>query len=259
MFASEMRIPGKRAILMGARSLISRFDYRLADDGSFADVPTMHHRIFGEVKDRTMTGPHRIFSLIAAVEYIEKHGIPGSIVECGVWRGGSTMAATKSLANNGNTEREIYLYDTFAGMPPPTDFDVRLDGKTARDTFAQLSGRDTGSQWCYASLEDVQRGMATTNYPPTRIHFVKGKVEDTIPQTLPTKIAILRLDTDWYHSTLHELQHLYPLLQPGGILIIDDYGAWQGARKAVDEYLAENKIPIFLHRIDYTGRMGVKP
>ena len=87
---------------------------------------------------------------------------------------------------------------------------------------------------------------------------MKGKVEDSIPQTLPGKIALLRLDTDWYESTAHELKHLYPLLVPGGVIIIDDYGHWEGARKAVDEYIEANKLPLLLNRIDYTGRIGIK-
>jgi hypothetical protein len=88
--------------------------------------------------------------------------------------------------------------------------------------------------------------------------FIKGKVEETIPEQAPAQIALLRLDTDWYESTYHELVHLYPRLSPGGILIIDDYGHWAGARKAVDEYFAEHRLNLFLHRIDYTGRICIK-
>ena len=68
----------------------------------------------------------------------------------------------------------------------------------------------------------------------------------------------MRLDTDWYESTKHELTHLFPLLSSGGVIIIDDYGHWQGAKKAVDEYFEENNIKILLNRIDYTGRVGIK-
>lgn len=99
--------------------------------------------------------------------------------------------------------------------------------------------------------------MAATGYPKDNIIFIKGKVEQTIPGTLPGKIALLRLDTDWYESTKHELNHLYPLLEKAGILIIDDYGAWQGARKAVDEYFSTNG-PVYLHRLDFTGRLVIK-
>jgi hypothetical protein len=104
----------------------------------------------------------------------------------------------------------------------------------------------------------VKLNIESTNYPKNLVHFVKGKVEDTIPQTMPEKIAILRLDTDWYESTYHELKHLFPKLVKGGIIIIDDYGHWKGAREAVDQYFTENGIHILLNRIDYTGRIGIK-
>ena len=112
--------------------------------------------------------------------------------------------------------------------------------------------------WAYAGLEEVRRNVLSTGYPEDRIAFIQGKVEDTIPGTIPEKIALLRLDTDWYESTRHELTHLYPLLSSSGILIIDDYGHWQGARRAVDEYLGAMPAPTYLHRIDYTGRLALK-
>jgi hypothetical protein len=105
-------------------------------------------------------------------------------------------------------------------------------------------------------MEDVRANLLSTGYPAEKIHLIKGKVEDTIPGTLPRGLSILRLDTDWYESTRHELIHLYPLLHPKGVLIIDDYGDWQGAKKAVDEYFKESEI--FLHRIDRTGRIAIK-
>jgi O-methyltransferase len=118
--------------------------------------------------------------------------------------------------------------------------------------------RRSGSSWMEASIEDVKQNMLSTGYPTEQLHFIKGDVQETIPATVPDRIALLRLDTDWYASTLHELQHLYPLLVPGGVLIIDDYGHFDGARQAVDEYFAEQGTPILLHRLDYTGRMIVK-
>jgi O-methyltransferase len=109
-----------------------------------------------------------------------------------------------------------------------------------------------------SSLEDVKRVMAATGYEPGKTVFVPGRVEDTIPASAPETIALLRLDTDWYQSTYHELTHLYPRLAVGGVLIIDDYGHWQGARKAVDQYIREQKLKLLLCRIDYTGRVCVK-
>jgi len=105
----------------------------------------------------------------------------------------------------------------------------------------------------------VRRNMLGTRYPEKKIHLIKGKVEDTVPQHAPEKIALLRLDTDWYESTKHELVHLYPRLVPNGVLIIDDYGHWQGAREAVDEYFAGQKFKPLLNRLDYTGRLVIKP
>jgi hypothetical protein len=122
-------------------------------------------------------------------------------------------------------------------------------------------GRDRwgNSLWCNASLDDVTANMRRTGYPPERVTFVEGTVEDTIPRIVPDSIALLRLDTDWYSSTAHELEHLLPLLVPGGVLVLDDYGYWQGARRAVDEYLAQTGIPLLLTPVDYTGRVAVMP
>ena len=100
--------------------------------------------------------------------------------------------------------------------------------------------------------------MASTGYPANQISYVRGPVEQTIPITVPESIALLRLDTDWHASTRHELDYLFPRLVKGGVLIIDDYGHWQGARKAVDDYIAANKLNLLLSRIDYTGRLAVK-
>jgi O-methyltransferase len=112
--------------------------------------------------------------------------------------------------------------------------------------------------WAYAQLDDVRANLAFTSYPADRVRFIRGKVEDTLPREAPHTIAILRLDTDWYVSTRHELIHLYPKLAVGGVLIIDDYGSWEGARKAVDEFIDDNRLPILLQRIDPTGRISVK-
>jgi O-methyltransferase len=116
------------------------------------------------------------------------------------------------------------------------------------------------SVWCLATINDVEQNMKATSYVPSNIIYVKGKVENTIPTLSPDKvIALLRLDTDWYESTKHELIHLYPELTKGGVLIIDDYGHWDGCRKAVDEYFNNTDSSILLNRVDYTGRIGIKP
>jgi len=206
----------------------------------------------------TMTSPERLFALIQAVRYVSAASVPGGIVECGVWRGGSMMAAARTLIECGDVTRELYLFDTFEGMSAPTDRDVAVDGQMASALLRAQEKNDSASAWCYATLEDVQSAMSSTGYDMGRIHFVKGKVEDTIPDGSPSRIAVLRLDTDWYESTRHELEHLYPRLSPRGVLIIDDYGHWAGCRQAVDEYIYSNKIKLLLNRVDYTGRVAVK-
>jgi O-methyltransferase len=215
-------------------------------------------QIYDSVKNYTMTGLERINAVVSAVKYIEANKIEGALVECGVWKGGSTMAMALALKGLGSESRDIYLYDTFSGMNAPTDDDVMYNGTSAHKKFSETSISDEASTWCAIPLETVKDNVFSTGYPRDKFHFIKGVVEKTIPGTLPGKIAILRLDTDWYESTRHELIHLFPLLASNGVLIVDDYGHWQGAKKAVDEYIKEHNLCILLNRIDYTGVIGVK-
>ena len=208
-------------------------------------------RIYNQCKDFTMTSKERMYALYKSVEYLIKAGIPGDFIECGVWKGGSTMLIARTLLDLKVSDRKIYLYDTFEGMTQPKDCDYRIENnERAKDLLQQEQVK------CYASLAEVEENMASTKYPRENLCFVKGKVEETIPKTTPSKIALLRLDTDWYESTKHELEHLFPLLSKNGVLIIDDYGYWAGSKKAVDEYFSNN--PILLNRIDSEGRLGIK-
>ena len=205
----------------------------------------------------TMTTPPRIYALIRAVEYVVSRPIPGAIVECGVWRGGSMMGVALTLLRLGVTDRDLYLFDTFAGMTEPGEEDVKHSGERAADMLAG-SSRDS-HDWAFASLDQVRDAVSSVGYPEERIHFVQGPVEETLPEHAPEEISLLRLDTDWYSSTKHALVHLYPRLARGGVRIIDDYGYWQGARQAVDEYVEENNVTLLLNRIDYTARIAVRP
>jgi hypothetical protein len=205
----------------------------------------------------TMTTPPRIYALVRAVEYVVQNSISGAFVECGVWRGGSMMAVALTLQRLNATDRELYLFDTFAGMTAPTDADVKPSGERAADLLA--SDDADSDVWAIAPLDDVREAVLGTGYPTERIRFVEGPVEDTLPDSAPAEIALLRLDTDWYASTKHELDHLYDRVPSGGVLIIDDYGHWRGARKATDEFVARTPGFGLLTRIDYTGRLAVKP
>ena len=220
------------------------------------DMTDEERRIFAAVKPYTMTSVDRVIALLRAVRYVVENRIPGAIAECGVWRGGSMMAVALMLKALGDASRELYLYDTFEGMVAPTERDVMHEGVSAA-TLLDSSDPHSGF-WCEASLEDVQANMASTGYDAQRVHFVKGPVESTIPGTLPGPLAILRLDTDWYESTKHELIHLYPLLASRGVLILDDYGFWNGAREATDEYFAAQANRPLLQRVDYCSRLVIK-
>lgn len=217
--------------------------------------------IFPIIKPHTITssfGPVPLWVLYKSIEYIVKHKIPGDIAECGVWNGGSMLLAAKALLHFGDPSRRIFLYDTFTGMPKPDDVDKRWDGIPTLPTWenAQAEGRT----WGYGGTVDmVRQVMRTSGYPENKLVFVEGLVEDTTPGTMAEQLCLLRLDTDFYKSTYHELMHLYPTLSSGGILIIDDYGQYQGARLATDQYIAENNLRLFLSRIDYSIRLAVKP
>ena len=213
--------------------------------------------IIESVASLTMTSPERILGLCNAVDYLSQNEIQGDFVECGVWRGGSMAAAARTLLSNGDSNRALWLYDTFDGMSEPTDEDIDFLGQSAEALLDQQDRDDAKSIWCYSPLEQVKSAMANTGYPSDKVRFVEGKVEDTLPVHVPERISLLRLDTDWYESTRCELEYLFPKLVPGGVLIVDDYGHWEGCRRAVDEYFEENKIPMLLNRIDYTGRIGV--
>lgn len=222
------------------------------------DIPVSSIDTYKKVKPFTMTSAERIFSLCDAVKYVHDNNIDGDIVECGVWKGGSMMAIADTLLKLGDSKRELYLFDTFDGMAPPTENDVDIVGISAENLLNNAEKMKADSVWCCAGLDIVKQSVATMNYPSEKIHYVQGMVEQTIPEHAPQKIALLRLDTDWYESTKHEMEHLFPRLVKGGILIIDDYGHWQGAKKAIDDYIKQNDIQIFLNRIDYTGRIAVK-
>ena len=223
------------------------------------DMPAEFMRLYERCAPFTMTSWERMYALHEAAKYISRSDITGDVVECGVWRGGSSMLAALALAQIGD-HRQLWLYDTFAGMPPPSERDADNTGRMAAAALETVK-RTPGARncWAYATLDDVQQNMRATGYPPNRINYIVGRVEDTIPDQAPERIALLRLDTDWYESTRHELETLYPRLSPRGVLIIDDYGHWQGARQAVDEYLATLDAPPLLMRVDYAGRVVVKP
>ena len=242
-----------------AKAAAPSFGELLAD--RFPDTTESQRKIIEAVTPFTMTSPERILALCDAVEYVCQNKIPGDIVECGVWKGGSMAAVARTLGSLEERNRTLWMYDTYDGMSAPTENDVDLQGHSADRLLADADPENSESKdsiWCRCSLDNVQQTLGETGYPESMLRFVKGKVEDTLPLESPNEIAILRLDTDWYESTRCELETLFPKLVSGGVLIIDDFGHWQGCRKAVDEYFESQNVRMFLHRVDYTGRLGIK-
>lgn len=208
--------------------------------------------IFEHVEAYTMTNILRIDGLVRAVDYVSNANVPGDFVECGVWKGGSTMAAAIRFSQLSDYRR-LWLFDTFEGMPEPGALDVNRFGTAGTQIYKQH--RQKGESWLEVDVDEVHENIRSTGYPIDSVRLIKGLVEDTIPSQAPDRISILRLDTDLYSSTTHELKHLVPRMSPGGILIIDDYGTWAGARRAVDEFFSER--PPFAHRVDHSCRIIV--
>lgn len=222
----------------------------LEKDKEFQDL---YSKVGTRKSKYTLTSMERCYSLYKAIQYITKGDILGDIVECGVWRGGSAMLAALTLIKSQQTHRKIYLYDTYEGMPEPTDKDIDIHGVPYRLLWKKEK------EFLSVSLDEVKKNIFSTGYPKENIIFVKGMVQDTIPNTVPKQIALLRLDTDLYESTYHELFHLYPKTTSQGVIIIDDYGHFQGSQEATEKYLSQNPQKVLLHRIDYSCRVWIKP
>ena len=207
--------------------------------------------------------------MMDATRYVLRREIPGAIVECGVWRGGMMQIVARTLVAEADApnmayanQRELWLYDTYTGMPDPEsplDRDLYRGEHASHKMGREPRISDDGSPtiWCVADFDDVCTGMASTSYPKERIHFVKGLVEDTIPNEAPSEISILRVDTDWYSSTKHILHELFDRVSPSGVIILDDYDSWEGAKAATDEFLTERGLTPLLVRLD-RGRVFTK-
>lgn len=207
----------------------------------------------------TLVSYERLWATLMACKHAVERDIPGDFVECGVWRGGNAIVAA-AIFKLYKSDRRVYLFDTFKGMTEPTDADKYFsDGSSVREVFASKQ-RDTHNEMYYSALEEVKTNFSDANLLDENVIIVEGDVLITLEQeqNLPEKIAVLRLDTDWYESTKKELEVLYPKISIGGTLIIDDYGHFTGSKKATDEYFeATKKRPLLLYT-DYTGRIGVK-
>ncbi len=232
-------------------------DLLIDEDPAFKDA-------FRQVRGYTMSTPELCYALFQAVEHIRATRVDGAIVESGVWRGGNVALCALVLLAKEDASRDLYLFDTFDwSWPDLTPWDTKYGEGSAAERNAALKKRRDAPQ-AFLDAQGVTEAkvrdlVVGTGYPPEKIHLIKGFVQDTIPEHAPDKIAVLRLDTDMYESTYHELVHLYPRLVPGGILFIDDYPSERGCVKAVEQYFGEVGSRPFMSRIDTQGRIAVKP
>lgn len=226
----------------------------------FSDMEREFFPLLEQVRRFTMTTVERLYALWTSVRYLVEARVAGDFVEAGVWRGGSVMLMALELRRAGAAMRPLWLYDTFAGLPRPhAEVDVDVLGNRAIDGWQMRNLSGETSVWAYADEAEVRANMASTGYPEHLLRFVVGKVEETIPAAMPDRIALLRIDTDWYESYRHLLGTLYDRLVPGGVLLLDDYGHMLGAKRAVDEFRRERGIHAPLLRVDYSCRMMIKP
>lgn len=245
--------------IVGFDGVQRRFEHKdilpekIKEDKAYVDI-------LAQIAGYTMTvanGAGVTYNLFNSVKYVVQNKIEGDVVECGVWKGGSMMLVACALQYFNDSTRNLYLYDTFSGMTEPDDVDIDFDGCNLKEIWK--SADQKGEKLGYGgSLDMVKANMRRTRYPENLMHFVEGDVLKTIPGTVPEKIALLRLDTDFYHSTLRELKHLYPLVVSNGVIYIDDYGWCEGARQATDQYLETLEFRPFLVRIDECVRLIIK-
>ena len=234
-------------LLMSHQNLLAGFD----------DLDPSFKPIMNSVKSFTMTSTERMFDLYKTIEYLVRADIPGDIVECGVWRGGSMMLVAKTLLLLKDTNRTLYCFDTFEGHPKPdSTWDIDLWGNNALDEWRKYQKKGTNNNWGFVSIDEVQRNMESTGYPKEKIVLIKGRVENTAASLQKKALSLVRLDTDWHASTKVGLEEFWPKISNGGMLIVDDYGHYKGQRKAVDEFFEKN--PVMMHRIDYSCRSILK-
>jgi hypothetical protein len=213
--------------------------YDLISPGEFS-------RLYRQVRKLTMVSNARLRGLHRAVKHVVAAGVPGDIVECGTARGGSAALMGLTLKQLGVRDRRLWVFDTYEGLPAPT----------ADDPDFEIAVSYTGS--CLGSLDDVTASFRQLGIDDLSV-FVKGLFQDTLPTTTVGRIAVLHIDGDWYESVKVCLDTLYDKVSDHGVIQLDDFGFWKGARKAVEEFFAERRISPRLLKLDHSGRQFIKP
>lgn len=245
-----------------SRTILAKFGYNISLGSTTLEYPELNKKEVEFIKkifddSLTMTSFDSLVTLALACKYLVRNGIEGDFVEAGVWRGGSSIVAKKFLSGN----RNFYLYDTYKGMTKPTVHDYRIGSESHVGTLNKWNefNKETHNDWVFASLNEVRNNFKRFNLLDSTLMFMEGDIREILTlENIPDRICLLRLDTDFYDSTLIELQVLWPLLSPGGVLILDDYGHWDGARRAVDEYFELNNENLMVPIAGGGGRIILK-
>lgn len=246
-------------------SFLSKFldnrGFKLLNNNNFNtinDLTNEERKILNYIIDKqlTMTSKDNLAATILSVRYAVRNNIKGDFVECGIWRGGHSIAAALTFELY-DSDKKVFCFDTFQGMTEPTFLDKKSSSKTlALEKYSALNKKEYNA-WCYSPIDEVINNFIKAGIPSDRFVLIKGDVLETLPKFKSGNISILRLDTDWYESTKKELEFLWPYVTKFGVLIIDDYGHWEGSKKAVDEFF-EFKKGLFFNAIDYTARSAIK-
>ncbi len=240
--------------------LITSTGYSLINSNQkIVELNNNDKKLLDLIQNYSMTTQIRIFTLLQSLRHLKNKKIDGDYVECGVWKGGNIILFKKFIEDEDeNSKKKIFAFDTYEGMTEPDKNDYDLSSNITANILLKADKAKKTNTWGICDLESVKKNIQTCVNSTENIKFIKGPVESTLNDTsnLPNKISLLRLDTDWYSSTKKELDVLYDRVTPGGIVIIDDYGHWGGAKKAVDEFFL-NKY-VWMHYVDYACRLIVK-
>ena len=257
-------------IKMSLKKLAASLGYEISKTQVY-DLGEEASKAIAKIRSHTMLPQGRLITLYQQVAFCEKHSVPGSFVECGVWKGGAVGLMALANMRYGVNRRHIHLFDAFQEICEP---DESVDGENAvkevRKELGNLSleGRLEPLTGVYDSiggpgtLEENQELLErVVGYDSKYLHYHVGWFQETVPVVSSDieNIAILRLDGDWYASTKICLEYLYAKVVSGGFVIIDDYGAYEGCKKAVDEFIEENQLEVYLNHVDSICRYWIKP
>ena len=227
----------KSVVPENLKKYIQSYDLR-ANKGRYDDIVFVINKNIKFIADSSIDGE-------GTIKYILNNNIEGDLVECGVDTGVFEEIWINELIKN-NQQRDIYLYDTFAGLTEPGENDYtckdavlfNMSKENVHNEWKSKIINETTNNWCYTPLEIVKNRLNSKGYPENKLHYIVGDVMETLKnkKNIPEKIAVLRLDTDWYESSKYELEQMYDNVVCGGVIIFDDYYHWEGQRKATDDF-----------------------